>query len=228
VLQEGTNAGIDRAVPKSGQAFFHARGYYDLGFEGDVTDDVTWRSSDKTVGDFDPGQPGVFTGLTAGTTQVWAELAGLQSDRITLEVFETGDLDYCNPDPAQINRAVWLDDFNRVTLESDCAEYTRPGVATLRYTVTERQPHGGVFDPCLDLYVYQGDTRIRTIREEGCGEPFLPRADSDFGAELLKYQFLASWDLTANGEPVPPGNYTILGRFYLYYDPVVSIDVTVR
>ena len=221
LYQEGT----DRVVAKNGQAFFHARGYYDLGFEGDVTDEATWRSSDGAVGGFD--QPGVFTGRAAGTTTVWAELGGLRSDSVPLEVYETTELSYC--DPTDINRAVWSDDFNRVILESDCAEYAQPGVATLRYTVTETQPHGGIFDPCLDLYVYQGDTRVRTLREEGCGEPFLARGAPEFDAELLKYQLRAFWDLkTESGAPVPPGTYTIFGRFYLYYDPVVSIDVTVR
>ena len=27
---------------------------------------------------------------------------------------------------------------------------------------------------------------------------------------------------------MPPGIYTIRGRFYLYYDPIVEIDVTVN
>jgi hypothetical protein len=114
-------------------------------------------------------------------------------------------------------------------LESDCGEYSVPDVVAIRYTVTETQPHGGIFDPCLDLYILRGEERIRTLREEGCGDPFLaagaPERDED---TVLKYQLLAFWQLDDDqGEKVPPGTYTIFGRFYLYYDPIVSIDVEV-
>jgi hypothetical protein len=144
-----------------------------------------------------------------------------------LEVYETSTLDYC--DPEHINRGLWSDYFNRVTLESDCGTYSQPSVVNLRYTVTEVQPHGGIFDPCLDLYVYRGRERVRTIREEGCGDPFLAAGAPSRDAEVLKYQLRAFWDLKAeDGSPVPPGRYTIYGRFYLYYDPVVSIDVIVQ
>ncbi len=217
--------GTSTKIGKGEQAFFHAVGYYDIGFSHDVTDRVTWKSSNETAGHF--GEPGVFTGDAAGSTQISAELAGVQSNELEVEVYETSALEYCNP--SNVNRGTWSDDFNRVVLESDCAEYTRPGVVTLRYTVTETQPHGGIFDPCLDLYVYQGATRIRTIREEGCGEPFVAMGAPDRAQEVLKYQWLAFWDLkTERGETVEPGTYTIIGRFYLYYDPVVSIDVTVH
>ena len=221
VYPEGTN----RVVLKGSQLFFHASGYYDVGFERDVTQQATWHSGNDAVGGFD--QPGVFTGRVAGTTTVWAELEGKSSEPLSLEVYETAEIQYC--DAAHVNRGVWADDFNRVILESDCAEYTQPGVATLHYKVTETQPHGGIFDPCLDLYVYQGDTKIRTLREEGCGEPFLARGAPEFDAEVTKYELRAFWDLkTETGQAVEPGTYTIFGRFYLYYDPVVNIDITVR
>ena len=220
IYQEGT----DRVVAKGDQRFFKATGNYDIGFGRDVTNTATWRSSNDSVGGFDT--PGVFTARTAGTVQVWAELDGQESNRLPLEVYETSDITYC--DAANVNRAAWSDNFNRVTLESDCAEYHQPGVVGLRYTVTELQPRGGVFDPCLDLYVYQGDKRVRTIREEGCGDPFLPTAAPGRDEAVLKYQLRAFWDLKGdNGQPVTPGTYTIYGRFYLYYDPVVSIDVDV-
>ncbi|MFI5394538.1 MAG: Ig-like domain-containing protein [Candidatus Binatia bacterium] len=217
IYQEGT----DHVVAKGDQRFFHASGYYDVGISRDVTTEAVWHSSDDAVGGFD--SPGVFTGRAAGTVQVWAELDGQKSGPASLEVFETSELTYC--DPTNINRAVWSDDFNRVTLESDCAFYNEPGLATLRYSVTEIQPHGGIFNPCLDLYVFAGKTTVRTIREQGCGAPFLAGAPA---ADALKYQLRAFWDLKDdNGNPVPPGTYTIYGRFYLYYDPVVSLDITV-
>jgi hypothetical protein len=221
IYQEGD----ERVLGKGGQAFFRAHGYYDIGLDKDLTTQATWHSSDPRIGDFDT--PGVFTGRAAGSVEIWAQVDSLDSDRLTLEVFETSELAYC--DAALVNRGVWSDEFNRVVLESDCAEYAPSGVVNLRYTVTELQPRFGIFDPCLDLYVYQGDARVRTIREEGCGEPFLPTRAADFVAEQLKYQWRASWDLkTDQGTSVAPGVYTVYGRFYLYYDPVVQIDITVR
>jgi hypothetical protein len=217
--------GEERVVGKGGDVRFRAYGSYDIGLERDLTAQATWQSSDSRIGGFDT--PGVFTGRSAGTVDVWAEVDGVASDRYPIEVFETSELDYCDPD--QINRGVWSDAFNRVLLESDCAQYTAPGVVTLRYSVMALQPRVGIFDPCLDLYVYQGNTRIRTIREEGCGEPFLPGATALEAAEQLKYQLRAFWDLkTDHGTPVPAGTYTIYGRFFLYYDPIVQIDVDVH
>jgi hypothetical protein len=216
----------DRVVANGAQAIFHAVGFYDVdvGFNRDVTKAVTWRSSDEAVGGF--GAPGVFTGRAAGNVTVWAELDGMQSAPLPLEVYATGELDYC--DAAAINRGSWSDDFNRVVLESDCGVYTPPDVVELRFTVTETQRPGGVFDPCLDLYAYRGEQLVRTIREEGCGDPFLAPTAPGRDDAVLKYQLKAFWDLKDDGgQTVPAGNYTIKGRFYLYYDPIVSIDVSV-
>ena len=216
--------GQTRAIAKGEQATFHAVGYYDVGFDRDVTDQATWHSSDETVGGFD--SPGLFTGRAAGTVSAWAELDGRQSDPLSIEVFATSELSYCDPD--NINRSVWSDDFNRVTLESDCAEYTQPDVVELRFSVTEMQMRGGIFDPCLDLYAYSGDTLVRTIRQEGCGDPFVPVGAPERADAVLKYQLKAFWDLKDdNGAAVPSGSYSIRGRFYLYYDPVVEIAVRV-
>ena len=217
--------GADRAIADGAQAVFHAIGFYDVGFDRSVSDQVTWHSSDETVGGFDAA--GVFTGRGAGTVTVWAELDGTISPSLSLEVYAISELDYC--DAAAINRGTWSDDFNRVTLESDCATYTLPDIAELRFSVTETQRPGGIFDPCLDLYAYQGDRLVRTIREEGCGDPFLAPAAPDRDEAALRYQLKAFWDLKdAAGTPVAPGEYEIRGRFYLYYDPVVTIKVTVE
>jgi hypothetical protein len=221
VYQEGT----ERVVAKGAQLLLHASGYYDVGFERDVTDQVTWHSSNTAVARFD--SPGVLTGVGAGLVEVWAELDGQESTHLIIEGFETGELDYC--DTANINRGDWSDDFNRVVLESDCSAYTPPDVVAIRYTVTETQPHGGIFDPCLDLSVLSGSETIRVLREEGCGDPFLAAGAPERDEAVLKYQLLAFWDLKdEQGETVAPGTYTIFGRFYLYYDPIVSIDVEVR
>jgi hypothetical protein len=217
--------GQDLAIGRGAQVVFHAVGYYDVGFDRDVTDQVVWQSSDETVGGFDSA--GVFTARNAGTTTIVAALDGQQSAPITLEVYATSELEYC--DPGNVNRGTWSDDFNRVTLESDCAEYTLPDVAELRFSVTETQRPGGVFNPCLDLYAYSGETLVRTIREEGCGDPFLAPGAPTRDEEVLKYQLKAFWDLKdALGAPVPAGTYTIRGIFYLYYDPVVELEVRVN
>jgi len=220
IYQEGT----DRVVAKGDDRFFRASAYYDVGFARDVTRTAVWRSSDDSIGAFSAA--GTFTGKRAGVVRIWAELDGQASETIGLEVFELSELAYC--DVNNINRNSWSDPFNRVVLESDCGTYSSGELVTLRYTVTETVPHGGIFDPCLDLYVYQGERRVRTIREEGCGEPFLPNAAPGRDEAALKYQLRAFWDLKdENGAAVPPGRYTIFGRFYLYYDPVVRIDVIV-
>lgn len=217
--------GQSRTLAKGEQLVLHAVGYYDVGFDRDVSAQVLWKSSDDAIGGFDA--PGVFTGRSAGNVTVWAELDGQQSAPLELEVYATSELDYC--DAANINRANWSDDFNRVTLESDCAAYTPPDVVALRFSVTETQPRGGIFDPCLDLYAYSGDALVRTIREEGCGDPFVAAGAPERDDAVLKYQLTAFWDLKdAMGQPVPPGTYTIRGRFYLYYDPVVEISVRVE
>ena len=217
--------GADRVVAADGQVVFHAVGFYDVGFDRAVSDQVTWHSSDESVGGFDAA--GVFTGRSAGNVKVWAELDGVQSPQLPLEVFATSELAYCDAD--NVNRGVWADDFNRVTLESDCATYSAPDVVELRFSVTETQRPGGLFDPCLDLYAYQGDRLVRTIREEGCGDPFLAPAAPDRDEAAVRYQLKAFWDLKdSTGATVPAGEYEIRGRFYLYYDPVVSIRVTVE
>ena len=216
--------GSDRVVGVGGEAIFHAIGYYDIGFQGDVTPRATWRSSDPSLASFDA--PGVLTGHAAGTVTVWAELGNQLSAPLPFKVFAASELDYC--DAAQVNRGEWSDDFNRVTLESDCATYTPPDVVELRFTVTETQHPGGIFNPCLDLFAYRGETLVRTIREEGCGDPFVTPAAPGRDEAVLKYQLKAFWDLKDDaGAAVPPGAYTIHGRFYLYYDPVVSLGITV-
>ncbi len=227
VYQEGANAG-DRVIEAGGEAYFHAQGYYDVGFGRDATDDVDWQTSDESVARFD--QPGVLLGLAAGSVAVWAELDGVRSRTLYMEVFEQTDIEFC--DVENVNRGTWTDGFNRVYLESDCADYSQPDIVQIRFTVTETERPGGIFDPCLDLYAFRVDngveTFVRTIREEGCGEPFLAAGAPEFDDAQLRYQLQAFWDLKDDGgSAVAAGTYRIKGRFYLYYDPVVTIDIQV-
>ncbi len=229
IYQQGANA-QDRVIEVGGNAYFHANGYYDVGFSRDATDDADWHTGDESVARFD--EPGVLTGLAAGSVAVWAEIDGVRSQVLFMEVFEQTDIDFC--DIENVNRGTWTDGFNRVFLESDCADYeVASDVVQLRFTVTETERPGGIFDPCLDLYAFRVDggveTFVRTIREEGCGEPFLEAGAPEFEDAALRYQLQAFWDLKDDsGAAVTPGTYRIKGRFYLYYDPVVTIDVEVR
>lgn len=228
VYQGGDNA-QDRVIEAGGEAQFVAYGYYDVGFGRDATASATWRTSDPGVARFDT--PGILTGLSAGVVSVWAELDGISSAVQTIEVFTPTDIAFC--DVENVNRGIWTDGFNRVYLESDCASYARSEIVQIRFTVTERERPFGIFDPCLDLYAFRvengRETFVRTIREEGCGEPFLAAGAPEFDDARLRYQLQAFWDLKDDaGSAVPPGTYRIKGRFYLYYDPVVTIDVTVN
>lgn len=216
--------GNDRVVARGAALFFRAFAAYDVGMVRDVTDGASWRTSDESIARFP--SPGRLSGLQAGTVQIWAEFAGLRTEPLSIEVYDTSELEYC--DPERVNRAVWSDGYNRVVLESDCDHYDLSARVTLRFTVTESQPRGGVFDPCLDLYVYRGPEFIRTLREEGCGAPFLAADAPGRDQETLRYQNRAVWDLRdSNGNRVEPGVYRIYGRFYLYYDPVVFLDVVI-
>lgn len=228
IYQTGDNSS-DRVIEAGGQAQFVAQGYYDIGFARDATSSATWRTSDPSVARFD--SPGILTGISAGVVDVWAELDGVSSQRNSIEVFTPTDIDFC--DVENVNRGIWTDGFNRVYLESDCRTYARSDVVQLRFTVTERERPFGIFDPCLDLYAFRvegggRETFVRTIREEGCGEPFLAAGAPEFDDARLRYQLQAFWDLKDDaGTTVAPGTYRIKGRFYLYYDPVVTIDISV-
>ena len=70
----------------------------------------------------------------------------------------------------------------------------------------------------------QLDSRPRPALHPGVDGP-----DQRVAAEAeLKYQLKAFWDLKdETGTTVAPGDYTIRGRFYLYYDPIVEITLTV-
>jgi len=50
----------------------------------------------------------------------------------------------------------------------------------------------------------------------------------EYDEEKLRYQSLAFWDLKDDkGAIVPPGTYTLRGRFYLYYDPIIELPLVV-
>jgi hypothetical protein len=69
---------------------------------------------------------------------------------------------------------------------------------------------------------------VKTLRFEGCGElPFDLAAGASEALEPI-YQYVTTWDLTdESGAQVLPGEYVVAGRFFIYYDPVIHLDVTV-
>ena len=207
-------------------AVFHAVGYYDVGFSRDVTDEVTWRTSDDAVGGFDT--PGIFTGRGAGSVTVWAELDGQQSESAVAAR----------------------------SLRHQRARLLRPGQRQPRHLVGRLQPrHAGVRlrqlhaarrrraalhghrDAAAGRHLRSLPRPLRLQRRHAGAHhprgrlrrPFVAPAAPDRDEAVLKYQLKAFWDLKdESGATVPPGTYTIRGLFYLYYDPVVEIDVTVN
>jgi hypothetical protein len=203
----------------------HADAYYDPWMVRDVTAEVTWIVSDPAVAAVGP--EGILTALAPGFFTVKAFYQGKVSMEIGLEIWDEIEMSYC--DPAAPNRAFWSDEYNRVILESDCASYPAGGQVSVRYTIEENQPHEwGILDPCLDLVVLDAAGEIvKTLRFEGCGDlPFALEAGAQADFDPI-YQYSAVWDRTSDsGAPVAPGAYTIAGRFYIYYDPVVRLGIT--
>lgn len=214
-------------IAKKGETtYFHATAYYDVtGLVRDVTGEVTWRSSDPKTASF--ASPGALVGKSAGFVDVTASLGSLTSSPVRLEVWQTSNLNYC--DPNAVNGSTWSDDLNRVTLETDCASYARGATVTMRYTIDEVRPNPApLIDPCLDLFVYRGETLVRTVREEGCGQAIVPEPAAA-PADAALYQTLAFWDQRdERGALVEPGDYRIVGVFYIYYDPVIEVGIEVR
>ncbi len=218
--------GPSTIAKKGERTHFHATAYYDVAsLSREITAQVTWRSSDPSIASF--VTPGVLVGKAPGFVEVWAALGELESPRMTIEVWQTSNLEYC--DSEHVNRAEWSDDLNRVTLETDCASYARGATVTMRYTIDEIRPNPApLIDPCLDLFVYRGDTLVRTVREEGCGVSVAPEPGAA-APDAALYQTLAFWDQRdANGALVEAGDYRIVGVFYIYYDPVIELPVEVR
>jgi len=207
---------------------FHAVAYYDPWMAQDKTSEVEWILSDPSKGHV--SEQGLFTALAPGAITIQARYQGRLSDnQIEIEVWDETEMEFC--DPANPNRSIWEDTYNRVILETNCASYAWPESVTIRYTIEEKiAPPWGILDPCLDLVILaEGSSEIvKTLRFEGCGD--LPFDLATGAAEALEpiYQYLTSWDLTDDtGEPVPPGPYVVAGRFYIYYDPVIRLGVTV-
>ncbi|MEW6441619.1 MAG: Ig-like domain-containing protein [bacterium] len=206
---------------------FHADAYYDPWMLNDVTNEVEWVISDPTLASVSP--EGILTALAPGLLTVQARYQGKVSNEIAMEIWDEVEMDYC--DPANPHRAFWEDEYNRVILETDCDTYPGQSPVRIRYTIEENQPHPwGILDPCLDLVVLNGaDQVVKTLRFEGCGDlPFAMEAGALADFDPI-YQYGTVWDRTDDdGQPVPAGVYAIAGRFYIYYDPVIRLSISLQ
>jgi len=222
-IEKQTPAGV---LKVGGVDRLSAFALYDPPMVSEVTGEVQWVVSDPEKVHIDAD--GLLTALAPGYISISAVYQGKpSSNEIELEIWDEVEISYC--DPVNPNRAFWQDEYNRVILETDCASYQRQSPVTIRYTIEENQPHPwGVLDPCLDLVVLDAsDTIVKTLRFEGCGD--LPFAVERGQLEALDpiYMYSTVWDGTDDsGGSVGAGMYTIAGRFYIYYDPVIRVSVT--
>ncbi len=69
---------------------FYATALYASGTTADVTSQVTWSSSDKTIADFTQLSGGLLTGLAVGNVTVSAQYKGLTSNSVNITVVGSG------------------------------------------------------------------------------------------------------------------------------------------
>lgn len=69
---------------------FYATALYASGATADITSQVTWSSSDKTVADFTQLSGGLLTGLAVGNVTVSAQYQGLTSNSVSITVTGSG------------------------------------------------------------------------------------------------------------------------------------------
>jgi len=69
---------------------FYATALYASGATADVTSQVIWSSSDKTVADFTQLSGGLLTGLAVGNVTVSAQYQGLTSNSVSITVTGSG------------------------------------------------------------------------------------------------------------------------------------------
>ncbi len=219
---------MDGIIKVGGIDQFYATAFFDPWIVLDKTGEVEWIISDPGIGAIDA--EGIFTALSPGIVTIKARYQGIDSNVIELEVWDEVIMEYC--DPANPNRAFWEDEYNRVILETDCDSYGIPGEVFIRYTIEEKQaPPWGILDPCLDLVILKkvsGDV-IKTLRFEGCGDLPLEGSAADLAYIEPLYQYATIWDMTDdNAHVAAPGSYTVAGRFYIYYDPVIKLDISLE
>ena len=204
---------------------FHAVGFYDVGFDRSVSEQVTWHSSDETVGGFDAA--GVFTGRAAGDGHRVGGARWPRPQSLPLEVYAASELEYC--DAAAINRG---DVVGRLQPRDARVGLRRVHAARRRRAAVQRdrdaaagrylRPLPRPLRPTRAIAWCEPSARAAAIRSS---PPMAPERDE----AALRYQLKAFWDLKDSaGASRGAGRVRDRGRFYLYYDPVVTLRITVN
>lgn len=194
---------------------FNARG---------VTDVADWLISNSQIGSFDRNEA-LFTGARPGTTNISAGYGGLRSNSVELEVWSPADMSYCNPEKP--NEASWTDNITIAQLSTDCDRYAGASPVTVSFSAL-LSDYYHVLDVCLDLFIYDSDQQlVKTFRNQNCTpEPLMRRAVVGFKPV---FEYTAQWDRKDDaGQPVPPGVYTAVARFYVLYCPVLKVNFTIE
>lgn len=193
----------------------------------DVTSAAMWSLTDDSKLDqsFSNGYNNV-TGKSPGFVDVTATYDGMISNIFTLDVWDKQNLAYCDPD--NINSGEWDNSNTKAVLETDCRFYSKGEDVKIRYTAKVNSDYSyWYYDNCLDLYILdENGNVVKTIREEGCSnEPLKKSLKRSF---VDVYQTLETWDMTDNyGNKVPAGKYYATARFYILWDPVIQIPITI-
>lgn len=218
-----TRASADTVDPYYGDGYYVEDGIFNARLVTDVAD---WLISNSQIGTFNRSKA-LFTGARPGTTNISAGYDGLRSNSVELEVWQPADMSYCNPEKP--NEAEWTDNETIAQLSTDCDRYAGTAPVTVSFSaLLDESSFRRVFDVCLDLFIYNADGElIKTFRNQNCTpEPLFRSAVVGFKPV---FEYTAQWDRKDDaGQPVPPGGYTAVARFYVLYCPVLKVNFTIE
>lgn len=188
-----------------------------------VTNKAEWVVSNPDIGTMTNG---VFTATAAGDVKIYAVYNGVKSNAITIRVWEPSHLQYC--DENNVNETVWSDGVSFASLETNCNSYNRNENISIRFLAELESPsRWSTMDVCMDMYVYDKNQKlIRTFQDRNCSPAPLFRAHEGY---VPVYDYTAAWDQKdSKGQPVPPGEYTAIVRFYILYCPVIRLKINIQ
>ena len=219
--------GADRAIANGAQAVFHAIGFYDVGFDRSVSDQVDLAQQRRDRRRLRRGgrvhRPRRRHRHRVGRARrhrlAVAVARGVRHQRAGL--LRCRQRSTAAPGRTTSTASPW----------SPTAPPTRrPTSSSCASRSPRRSARAASSIPASISTPTRAIALVRTIREEGCGDPFLragaPEARRG-GAEVPAEGVLGSQG-RATAPPWRPGEYDIRGRFYLYYDPVVTLRITVE
>jgi hypothetical protein len=201
----------------------HNTGIHQWFTSNNITAVAEWRVENPDIAEVSGG---VITGKAPGQTTVYAVHDGVTSNAIPIRVWDDVPMTRCND--AEINDTLWGDGLSVASLETDCKEYETDEPVQVRFLAempgANTRP---VLDVCLDLYIYDsGNNLVRTFQHNNCSPTPLFRRHDGY---TPVYDYGALWDQKDdNGNPVPPGEYTAVSRFYILYCPVMKLKFTIK